>query len=109
VDFPPRPIDTSGLAYMRSIGFKTDSLTLKSDAGLPHIFYIKDNKLYSSYQGNGKIVKRARKYNKTKKYLLFGSHYYKKKLYLKQVDSLLPITKSPSVDGWMITKDAGAR
>ena len=84
--YDPRPIDTSGLSYMRSIGFKIDSpSTSKSDAGLPHIFYIRNKKLYGSYQ-DGKIVKRATTYHKTRKYLFFGNHYYKKKSYLKQVE-----------------------
>jgi hypothetical protein len=84
--YDPRPIDTSGLSTMRSMGFKLDSpLTLKSDAGLPHIFYIRRNKLFHSRQDEG-IVKRATKYNKTKKYLFFGNHYYKRKWYLKRVD-----------------------
>jgi len=85
--YDPRPIDTSRLANLRRMGFKLDS-TLnhpKSDAGLPHIFYIRDSKLFSSIE-DGKIVKRAMTYNKTKKYLFFGSHYYKRKWYLRQVE-----------------------
>ena len=84
--YNPRPIDTSGLAYMRTIGFKLDEpLNLKSDAGLPHVFYIKANKLFHSLQ-DGKIVRRATKYNKRKKYLFFGTHYYKHKHYLTKVE-----------------------
>ena len=84
--YDPRPIDTSGLAYMRSIGFKLDEpLSLKSDAALPHVFYIGQDKLFGSYQ-DGKIVRKAVGYSKRKKYLLFGSHYYKRKHYLKRVD-----------------------
>jgi hypothetical protein len=84
--YDPRPIDTSGLATMRSMGFKLDSpLTVKSDAGLPHIFYIRRNKLFHSRRDE-EIVRRATKYNKRRKYLIFGSHYYKRKWYLKHVD-----------------------
>ena len=84
--YDPKPIDTSGLSYLRSIGFKIDSsVTSKSDAGLPHIFYIRNRRLYNSYQ-DGKIVRRATTYHKTRKYLFFGTHYYKKKWYLKQVE-----------------------
>ena len=71
---------------MRSIGFKLDEpLILKSDAGLPHIFYLRGNKLFHSLQ-DGKIVRRATKFNKRKKYLFFGSHYYKRKWYLAKVE-----------------------
>lgn len=81
-----RPIDTSGLAYLQNIGLKLDeSLNLKSDAGLPHIFYIGQDKLFGSFQ-DGKIVRKAVGYSKRKKYLLFGSHYYKRKYYLKRVN-----------------------
>lgn len=84
--YGPRPIDTSGLSTMRSLGLKLDSpLILKSEASLPHVFFIRKNKLFNSYQDEH-IIKRATKYNKTKKYLLFGSHYYKRKWYLKRVD-----------------------
>jgi len=84
--YDPRPIDTSGLAYMRSIGFKLDEpLNLKSDAALPHVFYLRGNKLFHSLQ-DGKIVRRATKFNKRKKYLFFGSHYYKRKWYLAKVE-----------------------
>ncbi|MFC4231406.1 hypothetical protein ACFOW1_05860 [Parasediminibacterium paludis] len=84
--YDPRPIDTSGLSYMRSIGFKLDEpLNLKSDAGLPHVFYLRNNKLFHSLQ-DGKIVKRATKYNKRRKYLFFGSHYYKRQWYLTKVE-----------------------
>ncbi|MBC7391684.1 MAG: hypothetical protein H7329_20990 [Opitutaceae bacterium] len=84
--YDPRPIDTSGLSYMRSVGFKLDEpLNLKSDAGLPHVFYIGREKLYGSYQ-DGKIVRKAVGYSKRKQYLFFGTHYYKRKHYLKRVD-----------------------
>lgn len=84
--YDPKPIDTSGISYLRSIGFKIDSsVTSKSDARLPHIFYIRNSRLYNSYQ-DGKIVRRATTYHKTRKYLFFGNHYYKKKWYLKQVE-----------------------
>ena len=45
--------------------------------------YIGHNKLFFAYALTGKKVTKARRYNKRKKYLLFGSHYYKRRWYLK--------------------------
>jgi hypothetical protein len=84
--YDPRPIDTSGLSYMRSIGFKfNEPFNLKSDVGLPHVYYIGHHKLFGSYK-DGKIVRKAEGYSKRKKYLLFGTNYYKRKHYLKRVN-----------------------
>ena len=84
--YDPRPIDTSGFAYLRTIGFKLDNLVnLKSDAGYSHIYYIRNDKLYGSLQ-DGKIVRKAVRYSKRKKYLFFGTHYFKHRHYLKRID-----------------------
>jgi hypothetical protein len=48
--------------------------------------YIGHNKLYFAHAVTGKKVTKAKRYNKRKKYILFGSHYYKKRWYLKPVN-----------------------
>lgn len=78
------PMDTSGFANMRSIGFKLDSNSLKSVVPRNYVFYIRRNKIYESYQ-NEKIVTKAFGYSKWEKYFLFGTHYYKHKHYLKKI------------------------
>lgn len=49
-------------------------------------YYIGHDKLFPIHIETGKKVTKARKYNKGKKYILFGSHYYNKRYYLKKVD-----------------------
>jgi hypothetical protein len=48
--------------------------------------YIGHNKLFSSDIETGRKVTKARRYNKRMKYIFFGSHYYKRRWYLKRVD-----------------------
>ncbi len=45
--------------------------------------YIGHNKLFFAHAQTGKKVTQTRRYNKRKKYLFFGSHYYKRRWYLK--------------------------
>lgn len=53
-----------------------------------HLKYkISKNKLQSYNVQTDRLVKRANKYSKRKKYIFFGSHYYKKKCYLKKVEN----------------------
>ncbi len=49
------------------------------------IFYIGHDKLFFSYYKTGKKITMEKRYNKLKKYLLFGSHYYKKRHYLRKI------------------------
>ena len=81
----PRPLDTTGLAFMDSVANKIGiELSASFDDKRPHIYYLGNKKLFESIK-DGIIVKKAFGYSKTKKYLLFGSHYYKHNHYLMQV------------------------
>lgn len=80
--YNPSPVDTSSLASLRKMSIKLNFSALRSDANRTHIFYIRHKKLYSSYQ-DGKIVRKAFGYSKRKKYLFFGTHFYKHRNYLK--------------------------
>jgi hypothetical protein len=50
------------------------------------IFYFGDEKLFIANFETGKKITRAVAYNERKKYLLFGTHYYKKRWYLKRTE-----------------------
>ncbi|MVN23558.1 hypothetical protein GO621_18720 [Mucilaginibacter sp. HMF7410] len=78
------PVDTSVLSSYKKLGINvTDSL--KNENSYPHVFYLGKNKLFMSWQDE-KIIRQVKVYHKRKKYLLFGSHYYKKKYYLKKIE-----------------------
>ena len=47
-------------------------------------YYIGHEKLFPIHIDTKKKITKARKYNKRKKYILFGSHYYDKRYYLKR-------------------------
>lgn len=49
-------------------------------------YYIGHNKLFPIHFKTGDKITKERKYNKRKKYLLFGSHYYNKRYYLKKIE-----------------------
>ena len=49
------------------------------------IFYFGDDKLFMVNFETGKKITRAMANNKRKKYILFGTHYYKKRWYLKRI------------------------
>ena len=57
----------------------------KDTVSYQKMFYIKHDKLFFSYLLTGKRITKAKRYNKRNKYLLFGSHYYKRRWYLRQV------------------------
>ena len=48
-------------------------------------YYIGHDKLFPIHVVTGKKVTKARKYNKRKKFILFGSHYYDKRYYLNRI------------------------
>jgi hypothetical protein len=48
-------------------------------------FYIGHDKLFFSNYKTGKKVTKATRYNRRKKFVLFGSHYYKKRHYLRLI------------------------
>jgi hypothetical protein len=78
------PLDTVYANMYRNSGMKGVD-TLKNETNYPKLFYLRNDKIFVSFQ-NGRIVKRGQTYSKRKKYLFFGSHYYKKKFYLKKVE-----------------------
>ena len=48
-------------------------------------FYIGHDKLFFSNYKTGEKITKAKRYNRRKKFLLFGSHYYKKRHYLRLI------------------------
>ncbi|HLA52553.1 MAG TPA: hypothetical protein VK618_04585 [Flavitalea sp.] len=48
-------------------------------------YFIGHKKLFSTHIATGKKVSRAARYSKKKKFVLFGSHYYKRKWYLRKL------------------------
>jgi hypothetical protein len=78
------PLDTGTLKSYKELGLHVSD-SLKNETGYPHVFYWGNNKLFDSWQ-DGKIVRRTKTYHKQKEFLLFGSHYYKKKYFLKRVN-----------------------
>jgi hypothetical protein len=78
------PIDTSQFVYLRALGFNFDT-PQRSDENHSHIYYIRKNKLYVSFQ-DGKIVRKAHGYSERKKYVLFGTHYFKMRYYLNRIE-----------------------
>ncbi len=52
----------------------------------PAKYLFRNNKLWSFHVETGKVVKNAISYHKTKRYIFFGSHYYKRERYLRKVD-----------------------
>jgi hypothetical protein len=49
------------------------------------IFYFDDNKLFAANFETGKKITKTVGYNERKKYILFGTHYYKKNWYLVRI------------------------
>ena len=74
------PIDTTGTAYLTSLGFPVEDDRKSWIASFPRLFFIRNGKLLST-DINGKIIRRAR----------IKSLYQKplKKYYLKQIDSII--------------------
>ena len=48
-------------------------------------YFIGHKKLFSTHIATGKKVSRAARYSKRKKFVLFGSHYYNRKWYLRKL------------------------
>jgi hypothetical protein len=59
--------------------FAQDSIEYQS------IFCIDDNKIFTVNFETGKEIKKAVVYNERKKYIIFGTHYYKRKFFLQKV------------------------
>ncbi|MFT3701762.1 MAG: hypothetical protein QM802_05305 [Agriterribacter sp.] len=58
--------------------YKGDTIVYQS------FFYIGHHKLFFTHASTGKKVTKATRYSKRKKYLFFGTHYYKHCWYLKR-------------------------
>jgi len=48
-------------------------------------FYIGHDKLFFSNRKTGEKITKAKRYNRRRKFLFFGSHYYKKRHYLRLI------------------------
>jgi len=57
------------------------------------LLYIGHNKLFASHVETGAKVTRVKRYVKLKKYLFFGSHYYKKRYFYKRKISHTSLTR----------------
>jgi hypothetical protein len=78
--------DTTKL-YYRYDNMPLKTAIIEGDS-IPYqsFLYIGHNKMFFAHAETGKKVIKARRYNKRKKYLLFGSQYYKRRWYLKRAD-----------------------
>jgi len=67
---------------------KTHSYDLKKEKEIEyHLKYkISNEKLFAYNIQTNKIVRKAKKYSHKRKYILFGSKYYNKKIYLKKIE-----------------------
>ena len=85
VNFDKEVQDTNKMYYrfdnmqLKTFLYFNDTIKYKQS------YYIGHNKLFPIHIETGKKVTTARKYNKRKKYILFGSHYYDKRYYLKRL------------------------
>lgn len=85
LDFDKELQDTTKLYYrFNDMPLKT-AVHLGDTIKYKLSYVIGHNKLFPIHIATGKKVTRARKYNKRKKYILFGSHYYNKRYYLKRL------------------------
>ena len=86
VNFDKEVQDTNKMYYrfdnmqLKTFLYFNDTIKYKQS------YYIGHNKLFPIHIETGKKVTTARKYNKRKKYILFGSHYYDKRYYLKRLE-----------------------
>jgi len=78
--------DTNKLYYrFKNVPLKNDTI-LVDIICYQEFYYIGHDKLFAAHSQTGKKVTKARRYNKRKQYILFGSQYYKKRWYLKRID-----------------------
>ena len=86
LNFDKEPQDTTKLYY------RFDNMPLKTEVHSGDTikyklsYVIGHDKLFPIHVVTGKKVTRARTYHKRKKYILFGSHYYNKRYFLKRRD-----------------------
>ena len=85
IDFDKELPDTTKMYYrfdnmqLKSVVYSGDTIRYKLS------YYIRHDKLFPIHVETGKKVTKTRKYNKRKKYIFFGSHYYNKRYYLKRI------------------------
>jgi len=83
VNFDPEAHDSTKLNY------RYDDMPLRTTVyrGVPIsyklLLYPGHHKLFPAYVGTDKKISRARRYNRHKKFILFGSHYYRRRFYYK--------------------------
>ena len=76
----------SNLASRPLIGDSVEILIRHYDTiKYQQIFYLGHNKLFFTNKETKKKITRENRYNKRKKYILFGRHHYKKRHYLRLI------------------------
>jgi len=85
LNFDKEPQDTNKL-YYRFDGMALKTKVYSGDTIKYKISYvIAHDKLFPIHVKTEKKVTRAWKYNKRKKYIFFGTHYYDKRFYLRRI------------------------
>jgi hypothetical protein len=85
VTFDPEHHDSTKLYY------RFDNMPLRTTIfdGTPFkyklLWYIGRDKLFAAYAETNKKITRAKRYNKRRKYILFGSHYRQARFYYRRV------------------------
>ena len=85
INFDKELPDTNKMYYrfdnmqLKTLVYSGDTIKYKLSYVIGH------NKLFPIHIETAKKVTKARKYNKRKKYILFGSHYYDKRYCLKRI------------------------
>jgi len=85
VEFDKELPDTNKLYYrfdnmpQKYVYYQGDSVPYKM------LFYVGHNKLFPAYAETGRKITREKAYTKRRRFLFFGSHYYRKRFYYKKV------------------------
>ena len=86
INFDKELQDTSKLYYrfdnipLKTLVYSGDTIKYKLS------FWIGHDKLFPILTEAGKRMTKAKKYNRRKKYIFFGSHYYKRRYYLRKLN-----------------------
>lgn len=81
LDYKSKSVDPTMVELLKAAG--ADSLNFESDSLQRDTFLIKHKKLLHIYEG--KTIRRAQRYNKVKRFVILGSHYYRRKYFLRKV------------------------
>lgn len=81
LDYKRKSVDPTMEELMKAAG--SNSLIFEIDSGANDTLLIRQNKLL--HISGGRTVRKAQRYNKLKRFIIFGSHYYRRKYYLRKV------------------------